>query len=67
MTHFHGLWARLVEVVVLVRELLDHVQLVSFDIALEHFRRGVKMENAVRVNGSLVVTLISGQALDHYA
>ena len=41
MTHFHGLWARLVEVVVLVRELPDHVQLVSFDIALEHFRRGV--------------------------
>ena len=41
MTHFHGLWVRLIEVVVLVRELLDHVQLVSFDIALEHFRRGV--------------------------
>ena len=41
MTHFHGLWARFVEVVVLVRELLDHVQLVSFDIVLEHFRRGV--------------------------
>ena len=25
------------------------------------------MENAARVNGSMVVTLISGQALDHYA
>jgi len=57
----------LVEIVVVVRELLDHVQLVGLDIALEHFRCGVKMENAVRVNGSLVVTLISGQALDHYA